>query len=150
MTLNDVPAPSEPGSERILGYVGKEPVINTQAVLAATGPFGAIDALDPGARLRQLMETAVNFRNQYPSAPVRATELAVNEVLKLRGELEAAEQHLKIVHAANNNLVARHLKQIAIINELRRPWWKKFFKKAPKRSLPACLRKLSDVYFEST
>lgn len=88
------PANTPRPDDRVLGYVGKEPVINTQAVLNAKGPFGAIDALDRSARLRVLIETAKNFRRNNPDAPVRAAELAVNEVLWLR---EQSEVHLAAI-----------------------------------------------------
>jgi hypothetical protein len=78
----------EPAAEgdrpALLGKIGTQEVVSTKAILDAKGPFGAIDALDPDARLRVLIETAQKFRYDNPDAPVRAPELAVNEVLRLR------------------------------------------------------------------
>jgi hypothetical protein len=126
----------EPAAEgerpALLGRLGTREVVSTTAVLGAEGPFGAIDTLDPGARLRVLIESARNFRAQNPDAPKRASELAVDEVLRQRDEitqLQRVRKHLMSENAtAWDTCEALHLRVSQYENELaelRRPWWQK-------------------------
>lgn len=78
---------AEPGL--VLGTVtrpnGKtQNVVSAKAAIADKSEFGVIDAMAPNARLDILIQTAIEYRRDNPGAPVRATELAVNEVLQLR------------------------------------------------------------------
>lgn len=78
---------------------GGEEIVSSQAVLNAKGAYGAIDTLAPNARLDVLIQTARAYRESYPDATVRATELAVNEVLRLRKETEAKNRELVTIRA---------------------------------------------------
>jgi hypothetical protein len=116
----------------LLGKIGTQEVVSTKAILDAKGPFGAIDALDPGARLRVLIETAQKFRADNPDAPKRASELAVDEVLRQRDEitqLQRVRKHLMSENAtAWDTCEALHTRVNQYENELaeiRRPWWQK-------------------------
>jgi hypothetical protein len=104
-------------------------VVSTKSVIDAKGPFGAIDTLDPGARLRVLIETAQTFRAANPDAPVRATELAVNEVLRLRGEVAGLKGSLEFWiddACSEHDRAERLLDKLA---EARRPIWQKLIRK---------------------
>lgn len=94
---------------------GGEPIVSTQAVLNATGAYGAIDTLAPGQRLQVLIDTAIGFRKQNPNLPKRAAELAVDEVLRLRDRLaeerEWSERSKRNFDALRESVVAEGLRR---------------------------------------
>lgn len=113
-------------------------VVSTASILNAPGQFGAIDTLDPNARLNLLIETARTFRLQHPDTvkyPVRAPELAVNEVLRqrkviseLNDKVLAADTVVSFLKQEIGLQTARADGLLDKLAELQRPLWQRAVK----------------------